>query len=153
MREIQYFKLNEANADDFLILLNKNKVREHLIHHDSFTVDSVKAWIDAKMEIDATEGCRVRAIIQDNQLIGWCGIQPDKENYEIAIIIDDQFWGVGIQVFSDLMNWAKELGHQEVFIHLLHSRPEYNFLRKMSKNIYESEMLGSRFTTYQLQVK
>ena len=61
--------------------------------------------------------------------------------------------GLGKKVFYDIMRWAKDLGHDEVFIHFLHTRPEYRFLRKISKDVYESEFLGNKFTTYQLEVK
>lgn len=71
----------------------------------------------------------------------------------MAIVLDDKFWGMGKTVFNDIMRWAKELGHDEVFIHLLHTRPEYRFLRKISKNVFETQLLGDKFTTYQIPVK
>ena len=81
------------------------------------------------------------------------GRTDEDEKYEIAIVIDDDYWGLGIKIFREIMNWAKELDHRTVFIHFLHTRPEYKFLRKISKNVYESELLGSKFTTYELAVE
>lgn len=66
--------------------------------------------------------------------------------------MDHKFWGLGRDVFSDIMRWAKEVGHDEIFIHFLHTRSEYRFLRKIAKNVYKSEILGDRFTTYHLSV-
>ena len=153
MNTVEYVKLGEVDLNDLIHLLNNKKIREHLIEHELFNTNTVNAWIKAKMKVDSTNGCRVRAIIFNNQLVGWCGIQLEDEKYEIAIVIDDKFWGLGKNVFYDIMRWAKALGHDEIFIHLLHTRPEYKFLRRISTKVYESEHLGGKFTTYQLAVK
>lgn len=153
MNCIEYVKLNEVNPTDFLPLLNKRKIREHLIDHRLFDAGTVKAWLEKKIEVDSCQGCKVRAIIVDKQLAGWCGIQLEDEKYEIALVLDDDYWGLGRKIFREIMVWTKDLGHKTVFIHFLYTRPEYKFLRKISKNVYESELLGSKFTTYELAVE
>ena len=153
MDGIEYVKLSEVNPAELVPLLNKQKIRKHLINHPLFDEQTAKAWLETKVEVDSYQGCKVRAIFVDKQLAGWCGIQLEDEKYEIAIVIDDDYWGLGIKIFREIMNWAKELGHRTVFIHFLHTRPEYKFLRKISKNVYESELLGSKFTTYELAVE
>lgn len=152
MREIKYVKLEELDPDDLRTLLNKHRIREHLIEHELFDANSIKSWIQEKQEVDCTEGCRVRGIISNTSIAGWCGVQFEDGKYEIAIVLDDTFWGIGKKVFNDTLSWAKELGHEEVFIHFLHTRPEYKFLRKISKNVFKTEMLGNKFTTYQISV-
>lgn len=153
MREIKYVKLEELNSEDFRALLNKHRIREHLIEHKLFDSNTIKSWIQEKREVDCTEGCRVRGIVSNNSIAGWCGIQFEDGKYEIAIVLDNKFWGIGKKVFNDALSWAKELGHKEVFIHLLHTRPEYRFLRKISKNVFETEMFGNKFTTYQISIR
>ena len=152
MNQIEYINFKDVTPNDFIPILNKQKIREHLIDHQLFDENTVKKWLNNKIMVDSTQGCKVRAILIDKQLAGWCGIQLEDKKYEIAVVIDDIYWGLGRQIFLDLMTWAKELGHKTVFIHFLYTRPEYKFLRKLSKNIYESELLGSKFTTYQLEV-
>jgi hypothetical protein len=71
----------------------------------------------------------------------------------LAIIIDNEFWGLGRTVFKDMMCWAKELGHSEVYIHFLHTRPEYKFLKKIAKSVYQDDFFGDKFTIYQLMIK
>ena len=153
MNTLKYVKLNEVNTNDFLPLLNNQKNREHLIAHEFFDPSTAKDWINLKLEVDAICGCKVRAIIYKDQLAGWCGIQLEENKYEIAIVIDNMFWGLGRKVFSDIMCWAKELGHNSILIHFLHTRLEYMFLKKIATNVYETELHGSKFTTYQLVVK
>lgn len=153
MSTLEYVKLSEIKPDDFLWLLNKQKVREHLIKHELFNLDTVASWMKDKIKADSIRGCKIRAIIVDNHLAGWCGIQLENEKYEVAIVIDDKHRGLGKAVFKEIMNWAKAMGHNELFIHLHHSRPAYKFLQKIATNVYQSELLGSKFTTYQLAVK
>lgn len=150
---IEYIKLDEVNPEEFVALLNKQKIREHLIAHELFDLETIKAWIETKIEVDSSKGCKVRAIVVNQQLAGWCGIQLEDENYEIAIVIDSKYWGLGRKIFREIMTWAKEFGHKTVFIHFLYTRPEYKFLRKISKNVYESELFGNKFTTYEIAVK
>ena len=150
MDKLEYIKFSEVNINDLKDLLNKQRIREHLIEHDLFDLDTVSSWIEEKIEVNNIQGCRVRGICSNNALAGWCGIQLEEGKYEIAIVLDDRFWGKGKRIFADMMGWAKELGHNEVYIHLLHTRPEYRFLRKISKNVYETELLGNKFTTYQI---
>lgn len=152
MNCIEYVKLNEIEPIEFLPLLNKQTTREYLVDHELFDTDKVRVWIQSKIDVDASQGCRVRAITVDKQLAGWCGIQLEEGIYEIAVVIDDGYWGLGRSVFREIMIWAKELSHTTICIHLLHTRPEYAFLRKLSKDVYESELLGSKFTTYELEV-
>lgn len=153
MLTIEYVKFDEVSPEDFLPLLNKLKIREHLIQHGLFDRNTAEAWMQSKMEVDTSLGCKIRAIKLASQLIGWCGIQLADDKYEIAIVIDDNSWGIGVKIFHEIMSWANVLGHKEVYIHFLHTRPKYKFLRKMSKKVYKSELLGCRFNTYQLPVK
>jgi len=152
MKKIEYINFNDVTPKEFIPLLNKQKIREHLIDHQLFDERAVKEWVEAKIMVDSSQGCKVRAIVIDKQLVGWCGIQLEDEKYEIAVVIDDGYWGLGRQIFTEIMTWAKELGHKTVFIHFLYTRPEYKFLRKISKHVYESELLDNKFTTYELEV-
>ena len=153
MINIEYLRFNDIEPSDFLPLLNSQKVRKHLIDHELFTVATLTAWMNSKIEVAATSGCKVRGIVYEGELAGWCGIQFEDEKYEIAIIIDDKYWGLGKKVFQDMMFWAKEFNHAEVYINFLHTRPDYKFLKKIAKSVYETELFGSKFTSYQLQIK
>ena len=150
--KLTYVSFDKVNPDDFKTLLNKQKIREHLSEHDLFDSNTIKSWIQNKIKEDQTSGCKVRGIISGNTFAGWCGIQCEDGKYEIAIVLDAEHWGIGKKVFKDIMGWAKELGHDEVYIHLLHTRPEYKFLKKIAKNVFISEQLGQKFTTYHLEV-
>lgn len=148
-----YLGLDEIDPDELLAVLNKQRTREYLVKHDLFDSATIKEWIKDKVEVDRTIGCRVRGVISGQSLAGWCGIQLENGKYEIAIVLDPKHWGIGVRAFRDVMHWAKELGHDEIFIHLLRTRPAYKSLNKIATGVFESEWLGEQFTTYRISVK
>lgn len=152
MGNIKFIDFNQINRGDLLAVLNEQSLRAHLIEHDDFDTASLDAWIDGKVKTDALPGCRVRAVTIDGVLAGWCGIQPDDQGFELAIVLSQRFWGNGIAVFKTLMDWAIGFGHQEVLFHLLDSRPEYKALARMANKVEKTELFGRCFTTYYLAV-
>ena len=96
----------------------------------SLIVQSISTWIAEKIALDQSPGCRIRAVVVDGELSGWCGIQPDDQGHELAIVLSQPAWGQGRSIFKQLLTWAKELGHKEVLFHLLETRPEYRALQK-----------------------
>ncbi len=152
MQSVTYVHLNTIEPAKLLPLLNREKIREHLIEHPLFDTESVKRWVAEKEQVDSADGCRVRAILVEQQLAGWCGLQQEGANHEIAIVLDDAYWGLGKQVFHTVISWAKEFGHATVLIHFLHTRPGYRFLHKQSIRVYDNALFGQKFTTYELDV-
>ena len=153
MSGVEYIAFQELNRTQLLDVVNKERVRKHLVSHDAFDEATLEAWIASKVDVDMAAGCKVRGIKVDGDVAGWCGIQYENGGYELAIVLDPLFWGIGVAVFKDVMEWASELGHREVALHLFNTRPEYKFLKKMASRVYESEMFGQRYTSYLLRVQ
>ena len=152
MTNIEYIQLQNINRTELLAVLNKERIREHLVSHELFDEQKLDSWIEQKSMVDSSKGCRVRGIIVDNSVAGWGGIQFENGAYEIAIVLDERYWGIGRAVFKDLIAWAAELGHKVVVLHLFNTRPEYKFLKKMSLRVYESTMFGQKYKSYELGV-
>lgn len=152
MRRIEYTSLQDLDRRELLDVLNKEKIRKHLVSHDKFDEASLEEWLLDKVSVDSTKGCKVRGIRVNGAVAGWCGIQFENEVYELAIVLDEEFWGIGVSVFKDVMVWASELGHSHVVLHLYNTRSEYKFLRKMASRVYESTMFGQKYTSYELRV-
>ena len=153
MTEMHFIPFQQIEPQDLLLILNDPVVRKHLIDHKPFTSHSIREWVAEKRAIDALDGCRIRAITMDGVLAGWCGIQPDDQGVELAIVLSQPFWGAGVSVFKVLMAWANELGHEEVLFHLLDSRRDYKALAKLSTRIAKTRLLGHGFTTYYMPVQ
>ena len=152
MSEIEFRELTQVNRDELLEILNEDLLREHLIDHEYFDARSLNEWLKIKVKTDSLPGCRVRLIYIGGVLAGWCGIQPDDKGVELAIVISQQFWGVGVSIFKTMIAWAKELGHKEILCHLLDSRPSYKVLKRVAKKVHKTELLGRCFTTYCIEV-
>lgn len=152
MSEIEFLRFNQVNPNEFMGIVNQDSLRTHLIDHPYFDETSLQTWMEEKIKTDAMHGCRIRAVYIGGVLAGWCGIQPDDNGFELAIVISKKFWGFGIPIFKRLMFWAKELGHKEILFHLLESRPEYKVLNKMSTKVHKTELSGRCFTTYHVAV-
>lgn len=152
MSEIEFLSFNQVDLESFLSIVNEDSLRTHLIDHPYFDSTSLQLWIEEKINLDSRQGCRVRAVYIDGVLAGWCGVQPDNNGFELAIVISQKFWGYGISIFKSLIGWAKDMGHEEVLFHLLDSRPEYKALYKISSRVNKTEQLGRIFTTYHIPV-
>lgn len=152
MKKINYVSFKDVNTLDWLKILNEAVLRRHLVEHDIFNEITINNWVKRKLDIDGMKGCRIRAIYFDKQLAGWCGIQPDVDGYELAIVLSSEFWGNGLSIFKTMMKWAKELGHQQVLFHLLDTRPQYKALNRIATKVKKSYLLGRQFITYYISV-
>lgn len=152
MSELEFLSFNQINPEDLMIVVNEDSLRTHLIDHPYFDATSIQAWIEDKIRTDLIQGCRIRAVFIGGTLAGWCGIQPDDNGFELAIVISQRFWGCGISIFKTLMCWAEELGHKETLFHLLESRPRYKALSKIARKVDKTELADRSFTTYYISV-
>jgi len=153
MRDIEYLSFKQVDPKDLMDILNEDSLRTHLVDHPYFDETSIQAWIEDKIETDAVHGCRVRAVSISGTLAGWCGIQPDDNGFEIAIVISQRFWGSGVRIFKTLISWASELGHKEVIFHLLDTRREYKTLAKLATKVHHTQLLDRNFTTFYFSVE
>ena len=151
-KQITYIALADTDRTALLALMNHETLRAHLVDHPLFTPETLEIWVSDKTEVSAADGCRVRGILIDDKLAGWCGIQPDDDGFELAIVISSSYWGSGLKVFRDMIGWARELGHKEVLFHLLETRRKYRALEKMAKEVKESERMARWFSTYIIPV-
>ncbi|WP_317933492.1 N-acetyltransferase [Halioxenophilus sp. WMMB6] len=152
MTPVQYLPLSEVSPQQILPLLNQSKLRKHLIDHPLFDEASAAEWLAEKVQMDSQPGCRVRALTDGQQIIGWCGIQREAGAFELAVVLADSHWGLGRSIFIELLTWAKKFGHEELYLHLLHTRPEYKFLTRRAKKVEHTEIMGSQFTSYLISV-
>ncbi|RLU03630.1 MAG: N-acetyltransferase [Ketobacter sp.] len=152
MTKILYLPFDEVDSLELIPVLNEHAVRSHLVAHPPFDETNIVPWIESKLECDRLPGCRVRVIVMDGAPVGWCGIQPDGDEFELAVVIRQQSWGIGPSVFRVLRAWAREFGHEEVVIHLLETRPEYRFLTRMATKVSQSSLLGRAFTSYRIPI-
>lgn len=152
MIDLHYIPFAQVDPLTLLPVLNESPIREHLVQHALFDADSVRGWAAGKAQADQQPGCRTRVILQAGHVVGWCGIQREGKDHELAIVLAQASWGCGPAVFRQLIAWAREFGHQEVVLHLLDSRREYRFLTRLATHTCRTRLLGRDFTTYRIAV-
>lgn len=91
MKGITYVEFDAIEPTHVVPLLNKPTTREHLVDHALFDESTVQEWIQDKVSVNLTPGCRVRVVLVDAQLAGWCGIQLEAGRPEIAIVLDKRY--------------------------------------------------------------
>lgn len=150
---LTYHSLDRSPTEEWLELLNSDLVRRHLIQHPKFTTETVKIWLQSKILKDQEPGCRLRAIQSDGKLVGWCGIQIEDNNYELALILSPSHWGRGREVVIQVLKWAQELGHKQLLAHLPQSRPQTKALEKLfGQPIGKTSIQGYDFNTYNVEI-
>ena len=150
---LTYHKIDTAQTDGWLELLNSDLVRKHLIQHPVFTSDTVAIWLQSKVEVDREPCCLMRAIQSDGRLIGWCGIQIESGEYELALVLSPKFWGHGREVVNQIKLWARELGHKHLLAHLPQTRPQTKALERLfGKPIRVSNIHNTVFNTYKIEI-
>ncbi|TXH75734.1 GNAT family N-acetyltransferase [Thiobacillus sp.] len=152
MNEIDFIKLDQVDRKALTDLLNNERIRRHLADHPAFDPTSLEKWLLNKIETDAIPGSRLRAVYIGDRFAGWCGIQPLDGQPEVALVLDDAYWGRGREIFRELMSWARELGHESVSLCFPLSRREYGFLTRRSRRTYRREWMGQQFRVYELEV-
>lgn len=132
--------------------MNDSAVRRHLVGSTKFNSTSLEAWINQKSATDRAGGCKVAGVLIDGDYAGWCGIQhEDDGTFGLGVILDQKFWGHGWTILQDLVDWSRDLGHDEVFIHLLESRPVSKaLLKRFNAKLDTVDMLGRSFHRYRI---
>jgi len=152
MSDFDFIDFNRVNPEGFISILNDDLLRKHLIDHAYFDMTTIREWMKKKAQINSMPGCRIRAVLIEGDLKGWCGIQPDDSGFEIAIVITKDAWGSGLSIFKEMMCWAKTLGHKEIIFHLLDTRPNYKFIERKAVRVKKTELVGRIFTSYIIAV-
>jgi len=150
---LTYHKINTSPSEEWLELLNSDLVRKHLMQHPLFTTDTFRIWLQSKIKVDQEPRCILRAIRSDGKLIGWCGIQIESGDYELALVLSPKFWGHGREVMSQIKLWAQELGHKQLLAHLPQTRPQTKALERLfGKPIRASNIQENVFNTYRIEI-
>lgn len=150
---LTYRTLDTFPAGEWLELLNSDVVRKHLIQHPQFRMETLETWLQSKIKEGRKPGCRLRAINSDGKLVGWCGIQTESGNYELALVLSPKYWGRGREVMNQVIQWAQELGHKQLLAHLPRTRPQTRALQRiLGQPIEVSNIQGHAFNTYRIEI-
>ena len=150
---LTYHEFYTSSTEEWVELLNLDMVRKHLIKHPMFTTESVKVWLQSKIKMNQERSCILREIRNEGKLIGWCGIQIESGDYELALVLSPKYWGHGRDAINQLKIWAQELGHNQLLMHIPQTRPQKKALERLfGKPIKVSNIKDSIFNTYRIEI-
>ena len=108
---IERRKLKDVDKSLIIKLLNHPLVKRHMpLSTAHFGEEQYTAFMKAKASIWERFGFGPWAYFIDNQFVGWGGIQPDEDNFELALVLCPKAWGYGRYLYQDLI--------QEAFVEL-----------------------------------
>ncbi|HAT3977608.1 TPA: GNAT family N-acetyltransferase [Legionella pneumophila] len=102
-------KRNLQSVDKNLIiqLLNDPLVKRHMpLSVDNFDEKHYTNFIQAKESIWENFGFGPWAYFIDDKFVGWGGIQPDGDDFELALVLSPKYWGYGRHLYNNLIEEA-----------------------------------------------
>jgi len=104
---IEKKRLTSVDKNSIIELFNNPLVKRHMpLSADLFDDNHYQAFIAAKEALWETCGFGPYAYFIKDTFIGWGGIQPEAENFELALVLAPAYWGYGKQIYRDLIHQA-----------------------------------------------
>lgn len=104
---VEKISLKSVDKNLIIQLLSDPLVKRHMpLSAESFGDKQYFDFIASKEAIWEQFGFGPSAYIVNNELIGWGGIQPDVNDFELALVLAPAYWGYGRQLYNDLIQQA-----------------------------------------------
>ena len=152
---ILFKDLFSPSTNQWLDLFNDKRVRKHMPLASEFVdTEWVENWIRHKIESSENSPFKVQSVWINENFAGWAAIQKDEVEYEMAIVLNPTYWGVGIKVFEKLIKGFQESKIKEnLYVYLPTSRNIKNIAKKFK--VFDEgiiEIDGIQFTKLRLNV-
>lgn len=130
--QIEKRMLKFVNKDSIIKLFNDPLVKRYMpLCADNFDEKQYWDFITAKESIWKMHGFGPWAYFIYNEFAGWGGIQPDKDDFELALVLSPAYWGYGRKIYTDLIQEAfTELNLNSVIILFPPSRTRIKWILK-----------------------
>lgn len=154
--QLEKKRLSEIEKSSIIELLNHPLVKKHMpLSAPNVGDKEYEDFINAKEAIWSTHDFGPWAYVINGQFIGWGGIQPDEDEFEIALVLHPDYWGYGKQIYNEIIHFAfHELKLPSVVVYFPPSRTRIKALIKAGfKKVGETEFSGCTFIRYRLQNK
>ncbi len=124
--------LSLVDKDLIINLLNDPLVKRHMpLSAENFDEKQYHHFIVAKTAIWKEYGFGPWAYFIEGEFAGWGGIQPDGEDFELALVLAPAYWGCGRELYNDLIQEAFiELGLNSITILFPPSRTRIKWIFK-----------------------
>lgn len=151
---IQFDHLKNISKQDIIELNTNERVLKQMPLGNGVVFDEEKciSWVNEKENQWTEHGYGPWAFLVDGKFAGWGGLQYEEGDADLALVLHPRYWGVGKQIFNEIIKKAfTEMGFESITILLPPTR-------KKLKGIYllgfeldgEITISGERFIRYRL---
>jgi RimJ/RimL family protein N-acetyltransferase len=122
--ELEFVALRDVDVADLLNLMNDPRVRRHMpLASGTLDADDVRTWIASKEALWDRPDRGPWGVLLGGRFAGWAGVQPHREQAELAVVLRPDAWGAGPRVASRLLDIAfGSFGLSRVYVLLPPSR-------------------------------
>jgi hypothetical protein len=146
-------KLKDVDKNLIIQLLNNPMIKRHMpLSVEHFDENNYRDFIASKEAIWKIFGFGPCAYFINNEFVGWGGIQPDEDDFELALVLAPAYWSLGRHFYNDLIHEAfTELNLDSVTILFPPSRTRIKWILKAGF-IEEGQVIidGERFIRFRL---
>ena len=151
--DIQLRRLPEIDPAEIIALMNDPQVRRHLpLASGHFGPAECERFVESKEKMWHQHGFGPWAFVQNDEFIGWGGLQPEDNDADIGLILRPQSWGVGRHLYEVIVSFAfQELGLDSVIAMLPPTRSRGGGLQWLGFELDgEALIAGERFVRFRL---
>ena len=151
--DIQLRRLSEIDPAEIIALMNDSKVRRHLPRANGhFGPAECERFVEGKEKMWHQHGFGPWAFVQNDEFIGWGGLQPEGNDADIALVLRPQSWGVGRRLYEMIVSFAfQDLGLDSAIAILPLTRSRGGGLQRLGfEPDGEALIAGERFVRFRL---
>ena len=105
--KIEFKRLTEVSPSHLIELMNHPKTQTHLpLLKTAFDEKVCKQFVQNKETLWEKYGFGPSAFIIDGQFAGWGGLQPDRGEVDLVMILHPNFWGCGRILLKRILHLA-----------------------------------------------
>ena len=107
--KIMFTRLTKIPPDAIIDLMNDPAVLRHLpLAQDEFGDVECARFVAAKEQMWEERGFGPWAFVLDGEFIGWGGLQPEGDDVDVGLVLNQKYWGAGYALYRRILTYAFE---------------------------------------------
>lgn len=152
--KIEFVRLSAVPVELILAHMSDARLAVHMpllegMHWDRSVAEG---FVAAKEAAWAQDGLGVWAILQEGRYVGWGGFQREGADWDYALVLRPEAFGLGVRITRQALDWARTEGRMESVTFLLPpTRRHLGALARIGA-VAEGEVhsAGARFLKFRL---
>ncbi len=153
MPEIAFVRLTEVEPDEIRTHMSDPRMRDHMpLLKGDWDEQTTAGFIEAKEACWARDGLGHWAFLVDGAYVGWGGFQKEGEEWDFALVLKPDAFGVGPAITRKAIEFAKDHAAIDYLVFLLApTRRSLGALKRMgARPVGETVYDGETFIKYRL---